>query len=498
MFVSEPSNALLCPICRDVCTDPVITLVCHHSFCRTCISKSIENEPQCPLCRSKLRKEDLHPNLALAGLIQELLVYCPNREFGCNDVVRLESRSYHSSHCAFAPRSCSYAKFGCTFKGTLTSVNQHLADCAFEKIKGYIDFNEKRVAKLEAKLLEQTQELEAFRKLLDSIGTQSPKATSSAETVVSSPVRTSAMEVDEPWPNGNIRCIKIISDHKAGVTSLSYYSGMLYSGAYNGSVMVFNAQTGAPIRTIDNAHNLSVWSLAMHAPSHRFFSSGSDGTIKAWSTDPENNECQATLSEHAGKVYSLAISGDRLLSASSDRTIKIWDINTLDCVATITGHNDAINSLHLLSQTRLASASSDKTVRIWDLTTAQCTGIITGESEFLDVTADSSATGRGMLFASGYDARILAYGVGDATTEEGGWSPIGMMQGHLWEVWQVEFCGVNTLFSGSFDHTIKRWDVRRFEETAVLNGHRGFVHALTVGNSTLMSGCADKTIRVWR
>lgn len=45
------------------------------------------------------------------------------------------------------------------------------------------------------------------------------------------------------------------------------------------------------------------------------------------------------------------------------------------------------------------------------------------------------------------------------------------------------------LFSGSFDHSIKRWDVRNttmFSDK--YSGHKGYIHALTIGDCSLMSG----------
>lgn len=73
---------------------------------------------------------------------------------------------------------------------------------------------------------------------------------------------------------------------------------------------------------------------------------------------------------------------------------------------------------------------------------------------------------------------------------------VATLSGHNWEVWQLKFCE-GQLFSGSFDHTIKRWDVRMMECTGTLKGHKGFVHALTLGDRCLISGCADRSIKIW-
>eukprot|EP00126_Sphaerothecum_destruens_P009457 Sdes_comp20513_c0_seq1m15041 len=116
-LVHPISPSLLCPICKEVCFQPVISHSCHHSFCAGCIADAVVTTPlplhpsdknlvsnfirsiysddpfldrsfipqiqsQCPLCRAPLFPRDLHPNLALAALTNELQVFCSNRAFG--------------------------------------------------------------------------------------------------------------------------------------------------------------------------------------------------------------------------------------------------------------------------------------------------------------------------------------------------------------------------------------------------------------------------------
>lgn len=55
----------------------------------------------------------------------------------------------------------------------------------------------------------------------------------------------------------------------------------------------------------------------------------------------------------------------------------------------------------------------------------------------------------------------------------------------------------NRLFTGSYDHTIRVWDMTNHTEIACLLGHTNWVFCLSVTGNTLYSGGADKTIRVW-
>jgi len=99
--------------------------------------------------------------------------------------------------------------------------------------------------------------------------------------------------------------------------------------------------------------------------------------------------------------------------------------------------------------------------------------------------------------ASGYDAGIDVFDLRKVTSHESDDHMITRLEGHSWEVWQLEYTD-GIIFSGSFDHEIRRWEKRSWNCTAVLRGHKGFVHALTLGDQSLISGCADRTIKIWR
>ncbi|KAJ3343638.1 protein with putative role during mitosis [Gonapodya sp. JEL0774] len=366
--------------------------------------------------------------------------------------------------------------------GTLSEARDHLGQCPFEKIKPYIERSEKRFSELEARLAE----LERERRLW----LESGKGTSSPEAAVLDAKAAGNGGTSSGYLNGvvtedereslslsHMSAWRTVSDHRAGVTSLAYTPGVLYAGAYDGTTKVFDAESGALMRSF-RGHHLSVWALAVEPGGGRLFSAGSDGTIKVWDMsggdsdaddgwedgvaaavsaagmdDVSNGQgggCLRTLREHTGKVYSLITMEDRLYSASSDKTIKVWDLHDLSCIATLTGHTDGVNSLTPLGRDRIASAASDKTVRVWDLARSQTIYTLEdNDSEILSVAWSGSSQGNpnGMLFASTYDANIVAY-AGDQ-----GFRKIGTMQGHNWEVWQLQYT-MGVLFSGSFDHTI--------------------------------------------
>lgn len=82
-----------------------------------------------------------------------------------------------------------------------------------------------------------------------------------------------------------------------------------------------------------------------------------------------NGICRIVLSGHVAPVTSLAFLefGPFLVSASSDRTARIWHILTGEQLFNLSSHSNAIVSVSCDSAGVVATASVDRTCRLWDL-----------------------------------------------------------------------------------------------------------------------------------
>jgi hypothetical protein len=84
---SKVSDKLKCAICLSPLYDPVgFPLPCKHHYCHSCITNAIKHaggQLPCPKCAQPLTIESMKSEVALAGLADEIQVYCTHKARGC-------------------------------------------------------------------------------------------------------------------------------------------------------------------------------------------------------------------------------------------------------------------------------------------------------------------------------------------------------------------------------------------------------------------------------
>jgi hypothetical protein len=72
---------------------------------------------------------------------------------------------------------------------------------------------------------------------------------------------------------------------------------------------------------------------------------------------------------HSGDVNAcvVTLNGRRVISASDDKTLKVWDLESGRALATLEGHADVVSACAVTPDSRhVVSASDDKTLKVWD------------------------------------------------------------------------------------------------------------------------------------
>jgi len=158
--------------------------------------------------------------------------------------------------------------------------------------------------------------------------------------------------------------------HFISEVCLTSDSRFAFSSSWDGSVRFWNIATGKTIQQLIG-HTKDVLSVSVHPNDRQFITGGLDHNIKVWNT---KGECKHTVdkNQHTDAVSCVkfyhAHKPEIVVTASWDKTIKVWDNLYMQLMYTFTGHKAQINSIDTVqNSTYLASGSRDGNVMIWDL-----------------------------------------------------------------------------------------------------------------------------------
>jgi len=230
-------------------------------------------------------------------------------------------------------------------------------------------------------------------------------------------------------------------------------------------------------------------------------SAGSDGSVKLW--DWEAGAYLSTCKGHTSSVNDVSYncSGSLLASCSSDLSIKLWDAEMeYACVKTIRGHDHAISAVLFLppSAAVLASASRDGTVKLWSVKTGFVQDTLTHHQNWVRALACSAD---GLLLASGGNDQVVT--VVKVANKEVVWE----LKGHEHVVECLAFptmlekagVGESMLVSGSRDKTVKVWNVVTGVCAHSFAVHDNWVRGVSIHRSRnyVISVGDDRTMRVF-
>ncbi len=305
------------------------------------------------------------------------------------------------------------------------------------------------------------------------------------------------------WNIDTGECLKVLHGHKNVVFAVTFSpdGNLLASSGIGQKVRLWNIDTGECLKVFQGHSNM-VNSVAFNSQGNLLASGSYDQSVKLWHVS--TYQCVKTWQGYSNQSLSVTFSpdGQTLVSGGQDQKVRLWDIKTGQVIKTLHDHTNWVLSVAFSPITPnsiikgrgggiLASASGDKTIKLWNINTGKVIRTLWGHEA---VVRSIAFTADGQILASGSeDGTIRLWEVNRGET----WK---ILRGHQAEVWSIALNpSGQILASASFDQTVKLWDTRTGECLKTLNGHESWVWATAFSpdNKTLVSTSVDQTIRIW-
>jgi WD40 repeat protein len=199
------------------------------------------------------------------------------------------------------------------------------------------------------------------------------------------------------------------------------------------------------------------------------------------------------LGGHKDAVESAAFSPDgrRIVSASIDGAVRVWDVRTGAQIAVMRSGLITMCAAFSPDGRRIVSASWDQSVRVWDAGNGAQIAVLRGHELSVN-SAAFSPDGRRIVSAS-TDGTVRVW---DARTG----APIAVLRGHTYAVSSAAFSpDSRRIVSASYDKTVRVWDARTGAQIMLLRGHENSVvsAAFSPDGRRIVSASPDRTVRVW-
>ena len=263
--------------------------------------------------------------------------------------------------------------------------------------------------------------------------------------------------------------------------------GTLFRGNVNGAALADNTGELDPLEASGNTAN----AVAFRPDGKFALIASSDRSVRLW--DVEAKRDGKRLIGHTATVWAAAFSPDnaKAISGSVDGTARIWDLANAQELFKLDGHDALVSAVAFSTDgSKAITGSFDGSVVWWNALTGKEIRRLDGEAKAVFAIAMHP---KEKLAAIAADRRIIVwnFATGEVVTK---W------EAHKGAVSSVAYSDDGlSLITGGDDGAVKIWDAKTGKVTLELTGHAGSIRsaALKPDGKWAVTASADGTVKLW-
>ncbi len=256
-------------------------------------------------------------------------------------------------------------------------------------------------------------------------------------------------------------------------------------------VALYSAVANLRERRVLMGHDKPISQANLSPDGQLIVTASDDKTARLWDVNTGQEVVQ--LIGHEDEVWDAQFSpkGERIVTASKDNTARLWRVNGF-AISILKGHQKAVYHAEFSPDGELVvTASKDKTARLWDAKTGQPVAVLEGHQHAVRY-ATFSPDGQFVVTAS-FDKTARLW---DAKTHQPVLEPLK----HDRAIWFVAFSpDSKRIVTASTDKTAAVWQTQTGEQVSWFRGHEGFVNqaVFSPDGMRVLTASSDQTARLW-
>lgn len=256
-------------------------------------------------------------------------------------------------------------------------------------------------------------------------------------------------------------------------------------GTLEGTIHLMEIDDATRPKLTLSGHEGRIRSLELHLSKPLLLSSSVDCTVRLW--DLESGQCLLVLSNDLGTVTSATFADDAIVTCSEDRFIQVWEDLGRDVPKDLRGHTGSVYSIKAIGNI-LVSAGADGTVRVWNLRSGQCSRVLEGH------------TGAVRCLSPNKNGTMLLSGSDDCTIRQ--WDLrsglcLTTFDAHTDSVKDITWHADELAFvSGGGDRHLRLWDIQSGKLLRILDGNDSDLFGFAFTDDVLFAGDTN-TVFEW-